>query len=40
MSFLQADQSGTVVDILVEDGKSVSVDMVSSSPLSSLAINA
>lgn len=26
---IQADQSGTVVDILAEDGKSVSVDTVS-----------
>lgn len=27
--FIQADQSGTVVEILVEDGKPVSIDTVS-----------
>lgn len=28
-SSFQADQSGTIVEIVAEDGKSVSVDMVS-----------
>lgn len=29
LCIIQADQSGTIVEILAEDGKSVSVDMVS-----------